>query len=263
MSDNLPETTSASIVPVSGDNLEVSASTPQEMVQCHNAMIAWCRNKIELVKNEAKELEDAYEYAKAHKWRNDTLKRHAGLAAKRVVFYQKFLAALEAGYCVVPNFPVTLFAIRTDAKKPKSEYALLRGAYEKNFNQDAKLLPQGEGEYKNPAPNLVQGPIEKVQQDQYIVEKRPYWTNDWKDLEFPANMARLHVMAATTRAMALKVFDEIGMFPDDGSGANRGWTGSKTPDPVLIGRIIKPAHLSYDRKVTSFMIAWHIDSRNL
>lgn len=251
--DQIPA--SAAIVPVSGGNLELSASTPDEMVQCHSAMIEWSHRKLALVRNEAKELRDAYDYAKKMKWRNDTLKRHADLADKRVVFYEKFKAALEAGYCVVPNFPVTLFAIRTDKKKPKPDYDYYRCVHNHNFQQEPKLLSEGEGEYKNPQPEVLEGfskTLDKGTSNERVVTEG--WADKWTDLEFPANMARLHVMKAATRAMALKIFDEIGMLPED---------YKRNPDPLLIGRLIKPASAKYLRSTVSFMIAWHVSTETL
>lgn len=254
MSEELTKQT-ASIVPVDGGNIEVSASTPNEMVQGHNAMIQWAERKLEAIKNEFKELRDAYEHAKARKWKSDTLKRHAAIAEKRVTFYEKFKAALMEGYCVVPNFPVTLFAIRTTNQKPAHKFAMLRSSSQRNFEQDAKLLQIGEGDYQNPQPNICQGPVQKVVEGSQTVEKRQFWAESWDELEFPANMARLHVMEATTRAMALKIFDEIGFLPAD---------YKRNPDPIMIGRLIDPRPVGYGqpRKV-SFMIAWHIDTRTL
>lgn len=245
----------ASIVPVEGGNLELSASTPREMVQSHQAMLGWCERKILVMQSEARELHDAYEHARAKKWKSDTLKRHAALADKRISFYMKFKSALESGFCVVPNFPVTLFAIRTTSKKPKSGYSYLKYSNSKDFSQEAKLLPQGEGKYQNPQPVLLEDPAKETEfkSGSYVEKRHPVWADRWDDLEFPANMARLHVMDATSRAMALKIFDEIGMLPED---------YKRNPDPMIIGRIIDPRPSGYHKRV-SFMIAWHIDTRTL
>lgn len=256
-SQSVVTTESASIVPVEGGNMELSATTPAEMVESHNAMLEWVNRKIRVIQSEAKELRDAYEHARDRKWKSDVLKRHASLADKRVVFYTKFKAALEAGYCVVPNFPVAMFAIRTDSRKPVSGYAYLVSHRGKNFQQEAKILEQGEGEYKSP------NPVIREDTNNVIEEKRSWgmeklhavWADAWDDLEFPANMARLHVMTAATRAMAMKIFDEIGFLPAD---------SKRNPDPMLIGRLIDPRTPGYgQRKRVSFLIAWHVDTRTL
>lgn len=257
MSDTMQLTSPsmASIVPIDGGNIEVSAQTPIEMVQCHEAMIRWCENKISLVKNEARELKEAFEHAVKRKWKSATLKRHTALAEKRVTFYEKILEAFKAGYYIVPNFPVTLFAIRTKAQSPKSEYCLLKWSGQHNFQQEAQVLAQGEGEYQNPNPIIRTGPAQEIQESGGTVTKQPFWADKWDDMEFPANMARLHVMEAATRAMALKVFDEVGFLPED---------HKRNPDPVLVGRIIDPRPQYYGpKRRISFMIGWHIDTRTL
>lgn len=246
-------TTTQTVVPVEDGNIEVSATTPREMVESHQAMIGWCERKICVIQTEAKELRDAYEHAREKKWKSDTLKRHADLADRRVVYYQKFKAALEAGYCVVPNFPVTMFAIRTDKGKPVKGFDYLESIHSKNFQQEAQVLKQGEGEYQNPNPVIKEQPWKEIERNcgSYKEKVHPVWAEKWDDLEFPANMARFHVMTAATRAMAMRIFDELGFLPAD---------TKRNPDPLLIGRLIDPRPT---KNRVSFMIAWHIDTKTL
>lgn len=242
----------AAIIPTSGENFELSAQNPEEMVQCHHAAIAWAKRKIQIVEGEAEELRVAYEHARERKWKSDTLKRHHGLAAKRLEFYQKMLTAFESGYYIVPNFPVTLFAIRTDKPSPKRMWARLRWHGAKNFQQDAQVLPIGEGAYQNPQPVVCKGGYLK---DDKGSETWAFEASAWDTMEFPANMARIHVMEAATRAMDIKVFDEVGFLPSD---------HKRNPDPLLIGRIIDPRKVSYGPpRFVSFIIAWHIDTSTL
>lgn len=250
--------TAKSIVPVStvtveppDEHPELSAQTPVEMLSCQNALIQWCKNKVVAMQAEHAELDGAYRHALKQKWKVSTLKRHAELAAKRVVFYQKMQGALEAGYYIVPNFPVTLFAIRTDRKKPATMFSP-KMTYVPNLNQEGKLLPQGEGTYQNPVPLVKKNWAGKSEQGHQLHD---YWAYKWDDLEFPANMAKLHIMDATTRAMQMKIFDELGMMPAD---------RQRHPDPILVGRINDPRPVGYGtKKFVTFMIAWHLDTRTL
>lgn len=245
----------ASIVPTTGDNFELSASNPTEMVQCHETAIEWCKRKIELVKNETKELFDAFTHAEQRKWKSSVLKKHWELAQKRVDFYEKMKAAFDAGYYIVPNFPATVFAIRTDKDSPSP--ALKIGYnYEPKMTKESAVLPIGEGEYQNPEPVVR---FDKREVNDGTGNKKTvkdYWCDRWQDLEFPANMAKLHIMAAATRAMALKVFDEVCMLPSD---------RKRHADPMLIGTIILKTKSPYssDWKKCSFMIGWHIDTKTL
>lgn len=251
---DLPATSNASIVPTTGNNFELSARNPAEMVECHRTAIEWCKRKIDLVRNEAAELREAYEHARHAKWASSTLKRHSELAIKRLVFYEKMLAAFEAGYYIVPNFPVTLFAIRTDKPTPKRMWARLRWVGQKNFEQEAAILPPGDGQYQNPQP-VVTKRAYSLESDPKTGDTYAFEATGWADMEFPANMARVHVMEAATRAMDAKIFDEVGFLPQD---------HKRNPDPLLIGRIIDPKPPGWgERRRVSFIIAWHIDTRTL
>lgn len=253
MTTQLATQPTASIVPTSGDNFELSAQNPEEMVQCHHAAIEWSKRKIAIMQGEARELQKAYDKARERKWQSGTLKRHWELAEKRVVFYQKMLAAFEAGYYIVPNFPVTLFAIRTDKPTPKRMWARLRHASSQDFEQSANLLPVGQGKYQNPQPVVEQKDLRK---DDKGNETLACQATDWADLDFPANMARVHVMEAATKAMDAKIFDEVGFLPQD---------YKRNPDPLLIGRIIRPDKPKWygDSAKVSFIIAWHINTATL
>lgn len=254
----IPETTpagTASIVPTTGENFDLSAQNPAEMVQCHAKAIEWCRRKIELVQNEVTELKVSFEHALAHKWKSTTLKKHWGYAEKRLAYYVKMLKAFEAGYYIVPNFPATVFAIRTDRDTPDAT-SKIAYTYAPMMTQKGKTLPAGEGVYKNPEPNVMM--IERTLDDGHGGKKTvaDYWADSWDALEFPANMAKLHVMEAATRAMALKLFDEILMLPSD---------RQRHADPMLLGRISLRSQYGTNRTANSatFMLAWHIDTKTL
>lgn len=237
-----------------GADLQMTANTPAGMQESQSAMIVWCERKVASMKQEWSELYGAYEHAVKHKWKADTLKRHAAIAEKRVTFYEKILAALRAGYYIVPSFPITLFAIRTDKKDPKRMYAVLRHERHQDFSQDAKILKPGEGEYKSPNP-IVQTDWDERKDAAGNVVGQGYWASDWDDMEFPTNMSKPYIMEATSNAMALKIFDEIGVLPQD---------FKRNPDPIIAGRIIDPRPPGYgeQRKVT-FLICWHLDTSTL
>lgn len=263
MSDTLAVATvpSASIVPTSGDNFELSATSPTEMVECHAASKAWCARKIEAMQAEAAllhselvEITAALDHARKQKWSIRALTTAVAAATKResialgrVEFYRKMLAAFEAGYYIVPNFPVTLFAIRTDKPTPKRLWVRCEYSRQANFEQSAQALPVGEGQYRNPQPSLAQT-------DYLKTDKGNTWgfhADCWNKLDFPANMARLKIMESANRAMDAKIFDEVGFLPAD---------YRRNPDPLLIGRIIDPRP---NKTRVNFILAWHIDTKNL
>jgi len=246
---------SQELVPTTGMELEVSATTPLEMSQAQDSLIAWCGQKIEAMKREATELAENLAIAIKNKWKTDILRRHSALAAKRVTFYEKIKAALEAGYCIVPNFPITLFAIRTDREKPLKK--VWYGTYPSggNFAQEPNLLPAGEGEYKDPTP-FVQTASEDIKLDSGKVSTSyQKWATRFDDeITFPIQMAKPAIMEATSRAMQLKVFDQLGILLPQATKA----------DPLIVGEILDPRPVGWGRrKRICFIIAWHLNVRDL
>lgn len=253
MSDSMQLTTTQ---PVGSGDLVLSATTPVEMQECQLGLIEWCRRKILAVRADAEDLMAAFREAKQRKWKTSTLQRHAGLAAKRVQFYEKIMAALENGFILVPNFPVQMFAIRTDRDEPKRDYYTYQSSYKPNPNKEQKgeALPAGEGEYQNPFPVVVQKIHQQSDGKGGTKTLWETWAEAWADLDFPINMAKAHIMQATDNAMALKIFDELGVLPSP----------YKKKDPLIVGRIRDPRASKHDRDgVVTFIVAWHLDTRTL
>lgn len=251
MTTALTTTGPSPLIQVRGDELEVTATTPQEMQESNSALVRWCEHKLALLKAEAKELKEAFEHAVAHKWKASTLKNQADRATKKITFFEKIKAALEAGYYIVPNFPVDVFMIRTDRESPRSKVVM--GTYKASswpFKQGPGKLPIGEGDYK-PCDPLV---VENSSTDP-STKKTTYteWATEWGDIDFPVVMAKPTIMEAVSRAMAYKIFDQFSLFKP-GSG-----------DPIIVGEIVDGTaawHPQNSRRVT-FIIAWRLDTKDL
>lgn len=242
------------LIPAGSLELEVSATTPLEMSQAQDDLISWCARKIEVMKQEAAELAENLAIAIKNKWKTDTLRRHAALATKRVTFYEKIKAALESGYCIVPNFPINLFAIRTDREKPIQKLYVGSYRHDGSFTQDAKMLPIGEGEYKDPNP-IVETDTRKIIENGKEATQYTKWACDFvEEITFPIQMAKPAIMEATSRAMQLKIFDQLGILLPHAAKA----------DPLIVGEILDPRQVGWGvRKRVAFIIAWHLNVRDL
>lgn len=234
------------------EECQVTAFTPVEMVNANATLIAWFEKKVVAQDAEAAELEQAAAHAIERKWKSATLKKHASLSRKRVQFFGKILAALKAGYYIVPNFPITAFAIRTKEGAELKSFKTHVGSWRPGWihEQAAKALPQSEGEYKNPFPHVE----EYV--DHHDKDNKPVWYSQalaWDAFEFPLNMAKPQIMEATSRAMALQIFDSLGVLPGK----------SRKDDPMIIGRVCDPRTDKYSFRGVSFIIGWHFDTRVL
>lgn len=241
------------ITVVEHGNLCLTALEPGDMATCQQAMILWVTRKIAEIRADAAELRAAFEHAKARKWKTSVIGAHMRKQEARVSFYEKMKTALEHGYVIVPNFPVTAFAIRTSRTSPLR--MITHANWVLNKDQKPEVLPAGEGHYQNPFPEVWSRKVrhsdpQKAAAGQTEIES---WAAGWNDLDFPINMARPEVMEATSNAMALKIFDQLGILPSP----------YKKQDPIIVGQLIDPRGTKYRPKVVTFMVAWHLDTRTL
>lgn len=230
----------------------VIARNPVELEQSQGKLIEWAGKKVAAQKQSMDELQENYDVAVKSKWRSSTLKRHLDIAKKMVIYYEKIEAALKAGYCIVPNFPVDVFAIRTAKKFPKKNYE--QSKYKHSVGgalQKTESPPLGKGEFVSDVP--IDGKDEKKSYNDEGKGITIYNAQAiaFDDPEFPLSMVKPQIMKDTSRAMTLKFFDEIGVLPERrGKG-----------DPMVIGRVVH--RVGYSERVTSFLITWWIDTREL
>lgn len=226
------------------ENIQLTALVPEQMKVSQENLITWCSGKINSINEEIQELKESVEHATKMKWATSTLKRQLAKAEKRILFFNKIAAALKAGFVIVPNFPVTVFAIRTSRDKPLT---MLSDRHWGDKEQKPMELPLGEGEYQNPFPVVDR---ERTRLADGKTEDRSMAT-DWAELEFPVSMMKPEIMEATNHAMALELFDQFGVLPK-----------TRNEDPIIIGQIVNKRG-QYSNKIVSFMIAWHFDTKVL
>ena len=241
----------ADAVPTDDDEITVLARYPYQMEKCQAELIAWAKRKQQAMQIEADDLGENLEIAVRNNWGTGGLTRALDMAVKRVQFYEKIVMALEAGYVIVPNFPVEMFAIRTRRKKPDAGATT---AWSGSHTQEAQVLPAGEGRYLNPEPVVHRREIEYTDAQGKPVEKTEYFAHHFRDeLDFPFATAKPAILSAAEQALADKFFDDLGALP----GSRR------KGDPIIVGRIYDPRHKRYSPRFVTFMIAWFVDTRDL
>lgn len=234
----------------SGD-VVVLARNPEEMVTAQSGLIQWATQKLAFERRELQEAEQNLEYAKSLKHRTTGWTRQVGLAKKRAIYYEKVLAALTEGYCIVPNFPIQVIATRTKKNAPKKR--LNRWQPE---NLPHEQLPAGVGKYVDPTPEFYRGSSERALSDgRTRTESYIQLTGEHRPVDFPFKLVKPQVMADLKRTAMLKIFDDIGVLPQVETRARR-------PDPMLIGRIRRREPGGANTNM-SFLISWWIDSRDL
>lgn len=222
----------------------VYANNPADMVGAQRSMILWCARKIQAEKAELAEAQRNLDAAKAHKWSPAAWQRQVKLLEGKIEFYKKIKMALEAGYYIVPPFPVDIFAIRTDRKKPTKKTSAYRW---NNREQSAQTLPAGEGRYVSNMPVTFERKLPGPVKDGKPTIVKEYFADHFRVADFPFKLAKSEIMEATRAAMALKVFDQMGALP-----------AHRAPDPIICGQIMMPHKKG---QTVTFFVSWWLDTK--
>lgn len=232
-----------------------------EMQQSTTEIKHFLDTKLASLDRDVKELSDALAVAEKNKWAVKTYRSQLKKVQVRRQYYSKLLSAMDAGYTIVPNMPVDVFAIRTNRTawpKWNGKMGTSTGGYNSAspYIPDEKemVLPVGHGEYRSPT-QMFHEDRDKVTKDGKELYRVEQTCDGYADIEFPFAAAHSVVMDATAYAMAMKIFDRIGIIPQ--GTVRRGYRG----DPIIVGQIVRRD--GCQEKVASFLIAWHLDVRTL
>jgi len=224
------------------------ALTPADMLPAQTELLGWCDRKIAAVQQELVDLQANLELATKHRWKHQSVDASLNRTAKRVLYYQKLKAAVAAGYLIVPNFPVSVFAVRVQKKKQREATS----DYE--YGRDYKtarpeLLPAGEGRYVDEELFTVDQSYDEHLPDGKTKHVSRYISADYDEVDCPMVAVKPVILEATGRAMALKIFDQLGLVENQ-SGR----------DPIVVGQLIDPR--GNGRRAT-FFIAWWLNPSEL
>jgi len=182
----------------------------------------------------------------ADSWKHASVVATLNRTAKRILYYEKIKAAVEAGYLIVPNFPIDVFAVRVQRhRQPK-----VTASYPESSKFDTKpeLLPAGEGRYVDDrlfTRDLSHTELREGKERRVGV----YVSSDYDTVDFPVVAVKPAILQATQRAMALNIFDQMGSVQNE-SGR----------DPIVVGQLLDPR--GNGRRVT-FFVAWWLDTASL
>lgn len=239
--------------------LVVVAKNPHEMMVAQARLISWADRRLREEQVEHADLTENLELAKKNKWRTTTLQRAVTRSLKRVEFCEKIKGALEAGYVIVPNMPVDVFAIRTTRRNPDKN--LLTDNWRMPDDQVTNSPPLGQGEYHNSQALLhARQVVTKHEPGKEPVYTTQRWAHDFLEIDFPFATAKPEILSATAEALALRLFDDVSISPPR---RNREVTRGPTTkgDPMVIGRVLLKNGLQ--TKAVSFLVAWFVDTRDL
>lgn len=251
------------------------ALNPVEMQEARGDLKVWLEQKLAVLERDIVEANAALAEARRNGWATAALTSARNRAVDDETFYNKILVAVEAGYTVIPEFPISVFAVRR-SEPDKTDRATFNNVVNGSDTYLARPVqtdsaPAGAGEYRNPAAETTESTRENFSPGAKERGEPRYYTTVHRSgypagpISFPNETARAPIMKATANAMAEKTFDQIGVcFPIAMVGSTRQvqTNAARAGDPLVIGQVVRK-RVGSRQKVVSFIIAWHLDLRTL
>jgi hypothetical protein len=227
-----------------------------EMANAKSGIKKWLEAKLLSIDAEIVQLQDTLDAAVRHKWKSSGFKSQLQREKGKQLYYQKLLAAVHAGYTIVPNMDVDVFAIRVKRDHPTAKIAVNTAqTYQPVARVDDEMedrLPVSEGRYESPQQIVTTLHDTIMDSKGNTLKRTTVEPVDFAAMEFPLAVAHPVVMDATARAMSFKIFDRIGVVNNHTQTSG---------DPIVLGQITR--RQGYVLKTASFLIAWYLDPRTL
>lgn len=234
-------------------HLVVAGKTPAEVAMAQGSLMEWFKVKVAEEQQELKDLQANLQHAVDGKlatkpWTGRIKKQQA-----RVVYYEKALAALEAGYWIVPNFDLDVYAVRTTRETPKPEHTEARYGTPSMTLVAPSGATVGDGKYVSPSPMTETGREVRSDKDGKEYQVQTADAVGFALPDFPFAFAKPQILSAANAAMALGIFDEVGVMPLSRKG-----------DPVIAGVVCcVDGSKKWAQKRMTFLISWFVDTRQL
>lgn len=233
--------------------MHVVARNAEEMQAARQRIHVWLSNKLSYIAAEIHELSEALERATHARWNRSALKRALNTQLSQQVFYQKCLGAVDAGYTIVPDFPVDVFAIRVTRQEPTPYHQFGSWSYPALPDQQPDILPEGLGQYvSEQAPTTTFNREHADDKGNKSTKHHRRTLDHFNEVTFPMQVARVALMDQTASAMQLKVFDQIGICPP---------RREKKADPMVIGQVIIKER--YRTRTVNFLLGWCLNLNDL
>lgn len=242
------------------DKLVVLAKNRAEMIEAQTQSVGWALNKLTEIQSELAEAEANLDQAKQNKWKITGWQNSVRRAKKRCEYYEKIHAALEAGYVIIPNFPIDVFAVRTNRAYPLAQYNQNTSSWGDNIDrtQTSEVLALGDGTHFDSVPAVRAN----TWVDKNGIKQYNWHADSFNDVDFPIKGVKPTILEETSKALLLKIFDEVGCNP-----GRQGWSPgkglNKKADPMVVGRIKYKVGGYSEDKVVSFLITWWLDFKDI
>jgi len=221
------------------------ALSPHDVPVAQQQLSTWCRSKIAALGSELRDHRQNLRHARVSKWKTSPWSSLVNKTKRRMIYYAKIKAAVDAGYLVVPNFDIDVFAVKTMRLSPPNT--------DDHTLAQPDLSPPGRGRYVDDVVFSYQREDELTHRDgtkhKRVVDV-PTGYDETPDI--PLRGVKPIILDATQRAMALRIFDQIGVVKQ------------RRQDPIIVGQVIDPdVNHKFWKKTICFFIAWWLDPSTL
>lgn len=259
----------------------LTALNPAEMQAAQGDLRAHLEQKLTIIERGIVEANAALNEARRNGWATASLTSARNSLVDDETYYNKILAAVEAGHTIIPDFPIEVFAVRRHEPEQRKSQTFIgsvsAGDTWLGHAAEADCAPAGAGEYRNPEPQIWSD-VRENRAPGAQDRNEPRWYTDVRrsgrpvgPIVFPSVTARSPIMRATAAAMENKVFDQIGVCLPVQKAAKgrviraqprRRQMNAAVGDPLIIGQVVRKSKGGGQRCV-SFIIAWHLNLNEL
>lgn len=242
------------------EHFTIIASKPSEMLDSQLNLIEWAKARLEKARADLAEREECLANAQKCKLRVKPWEKLVREAASSVHYYDKVLKAFQAGYFLVPEFPMQVIAVRTKRKRPGGKtLEWRRWATNDQTTIEGQLLPAGEGRFVSSTATADTWSEDIFKDGKVTGNKHYIKLTGFQAVDLPLRLVKPRILEDLDRARRAAIFDEIGILQPTPS--RRKSQRRRHPDPMLFGRVIRKVGSHY---VTSqFLISWWVDTATL
>lgn len=259
----------------------LTALNPAEMQAAQGDLRAHLEAKLTVIERDIVEANAALNEARRNGWATGALTSARNRLVDDETYYNKILAAVEAGHTIIPDFPIEVFAVRRgEPEKRRSQTFINHVSPDDTYlgwAAEPDCAPAGAGEYRNPQPDTSSNVWENRAPGAQERNEPRWYTNVTRTgrpagpVAFPSTTARSPIMRATAEAMKDKVFDQIGVCLPVQKAAKgrviraqprRRELNAAVGDPLVIGQVVRKNEGGRQRCV-SFIIAWYLNLEEL
>lgn len=251
----------------------LTATSPVQIQAAQGDVKAWCEERLTVIERDIIEANAALNEARRNGWATGALTSLRNRAVDDETYYNKILMAVEAGYTIIPDFPIQVFAVRRggEPREERQTYVGVHNATGTGMGRPVEpdCAPAGAGEYRNPQPATSEYTRENTLATPDNKQPRYYTTvtrfsHPAAPISFPKQTSRSPVMRATAKAMRNKVFDQVGVcLPTTAvAGGRQVQQGARAGDPLIIGQVVGK-RVGSRQKIVSFIVAWHLNLNDL